>query len=187
MIEDISLSKKTNAITTQGKHLFILVHGFQASSADMRIFKKYFSLYDVNASFLCSKINENNTDRDIREMGEKLADEVKIYIKHWFPKLEILSKITFISHSLGGLITRAALPLLEMYKDKMWSFISLSSPHFGYMFSKSKIVCAGLWVLKKFYGAQSLEQLSFTDKNNLNECFVYKLAMEKVSFIKYQL
>ena len=32
---------------------------------------------------------------------------------------------------MGGIIVRAALPHLEKFKDKMYSFITLSSPHLG--------------------------------------------------------
>ena len=51
-------------------------------------------------------------------MGQKLAEEVKRWIKDWFPKNQF-EKLSFIGHSLGGLIIRAALPHLENYKDKM--------------------------------------------------------------------
>jgi len=162
------------------KHLYIFVHGFQGCSLDMEIFKTYLLLYNPNSCFLFSKSNETNTNKDIGEMGKKLAEEVKEYIDHHFAKLEKLGRISFLAHSLGGLIARAALPLLEEYKKKMCSFVSLSSPHFGYMFSDSKVICAGLWVLKKWYGAQSLEQLSFSDQTELTDCFLYKLAKADV-------
>jgi alpha-beta hydrolase superfamily lysophospholipase len=110
-------------------------------------------------------------------MGKKLAEEIRYYIGFSFANLDNLKKITFLAHSLGGLITRAALPLLDKYKDKMWSFISLSSPHFGYMYSDSNLISAGLWVLKKWYGAKSLEQLSLSDNKNIKQCFLYRLAM----------
>ena len=48
------------------------------------------------------------------EMGERLATEVKQYIISFCPA-SCLSKISFIGHSLGGLIIRAALPHLAEY------------------------------------------------------------------------
>jgi len=42
--------------------------------------------------------------------------------------------MSFLTHSLGGLIVRAALPYLEEHADKMYNFITLSTPHLGYMF-----------------------------------------------------
>lgn len=148
----------------------------------MEFFKTYFLLHNPEARFLCSKANQKNTDGDIGEMGRKLAEEIRYYIKFSFPKLDNLKKITFLAHSLGGLITRAALPLLESYKEKMCSLITLSSPHLGCMYSESNLVSAGLWVLKKWYGAQSLEQLSFSDSPEFKRCFLYKLAAAPVAF-----
>jgi len=164
-------------------HLYILVHGFQACANDMRLLKNQLNIFNPKSHILCSTANEKGTDGDIREMGKRLSDEVKKYIKKWFPNPENLHKITFFAHSLGGLIARSALPWLDEYKEKMWSFVTFSSPHLGYMFSESKIINAGLWVLKKWLGSQCLEQLSFTDKPNLSECFLYRLAMNDVLFL----
>jgi len=51
-------------------------------------------------------------------MGINLAKEVKTFVKDWcYSKGSLkLTKLSFISHSLGGLIARSALPLLSEYK-----------------------------------------------------------------------
>lgn len=49
-----------------------------------------------------------------------------------------------MGHSLGGIIIRAALPLLHEYQNSMLSFVTMSSPHLGYMYNSSKIVEAGI-------------------------------------------
>ena len=46
-----------------------------------------------------------------------------------------MNRISFIGHSLGGLIIRACLPELEKFSRKMWAFVTLSSPHLGYLYS----------------------------------------------------
>jgi len=58
----------------------------------------------------------------------------------------------------------------------MWLYMSLSSPHLGYMYSTSKLVDAGLWILKKWKKSKSLEQLCLTDHANLTESCLYKLS-----------
>lgn len=63
---------------------------------------------------LLSSANESSTDGDIMEMGERLAIEVKQYIQYSCNEVRV-SKISFIGHSLGGLIVRAALPFLAEY------------------------------------------------------------------------
>lgn len=67
-----------------------------------------------------------------------------------------MGKISFIAHSLGGLIVRAALPYLEEHADKMYNYFTLSSPHLGYMYNSSKIVDAGMWLLKTWRKSKCL-------------------------------
>lgn len=54
--------------------------------------------------------------------------------------------------------------------------MSLSSPHLGYIYSPSKLINAGMWILKKWKKSKSLEQLCLTDSSNLNESCIYKLS-----------
>ena len=108
-------------------------------------------------------------------MGKKLASEVKSYIKEWNEGL-IFKKISFIGHSIGGVIIRSALPHLEEFKNKFWIYISLSSPHLGYAFSDSTLIKTGMWFLKNWKNSKSLEQLLQKDNVNLNETCMYKLS-----------
>ena len=74
---------------------------------------------------------------------------------------------------MGGIITRTALPLLEEHKDKFHNFITLSSPHLGYMYNSSTIINTGMWFLKTWKQSQCLKQLSMSDSANLTDCFLY--------------
>jgi hypothetical protein len=84
--------------------------------------------------------------------------------------------LTFIGHSLGGLIIRAALPYLEKFKDKMHGYLSLCSPHLGYMYKSSKIFNAGMWILKKWKKSVALSQLSMTDNKDLEKTVLFELS-----------
>ena len=79
-------------------------------------------------------------------MGVNLAKEVKGFLK----ECGQVNRISFIGHSLGGLIIRACLPELDKFAKKMWAFVTLSSPHLGYLYNNSKIVNTGLWILNKW-------------------------------------
>jgi hypothetical protein len=57
---------------------------------------------------------------------------------------------------MGGVIIRAALPYLEEYSHKMHLYMSLSTPHLGYMYKYSKLIDAGMWFLKKWRGSRCL-------------------------------
>jgi len=83
---------------------------------------------------LMAQSNEDHTEGDILEMGERLASEVKNYIMSFCP-VSCLAKLSFIGHSLGGVIIRAALPHLSEFSSKFYTYISLGSPHLGYMYS----------------------------------------------------
>lgn len=109
------------------------------------------------------------------EMGERLATEVKQYILSFCP-ISCISKISFIGHSMGGLIIRAALPHLAEFATKFFTFISLGSPHLGYMYNSNKLFDAGMWLLKKWRNSRCLTQLSMTDQRLYEETCLYRLA-----------
>lgn len=57
-------------------HLFVLSHGFQGTSYDLRVFKNIVSVAMPDALFLCATANEHDTESSLIEMGQRLADEV---------------------------------------------------------------------------------------------------------------
>jgi len=156
-------------------NLFVFVHGFQGSSFDTRIMRNVMILRFPKIETLCSVDNEGNTEGNIEDMGRKLGREVREYIEQWSFKTP-LKKISFFGHSLGGVITRAALPLLAKYKDKMHAFITFSSPHLGCIYQDSKLVKAGMWFLKKWNTSKALDQLGLSDNKDYRETFMYKLS-----------
>lgn len=170
-----TIKYNTNTLLSEREHLFVLVHGFQGTSFDMRLLKDNLSLLHPNALFLCSSSNEDSTDGNINDMGRNLAQEVKGFIQEYCTG-DSPKKISFVGHSLGGIIIRTALPHLKQYESKMHSFISLSSPHLGYMYNTSKLIDAGIWILKRWKKSECLQQLSMSDANNLEETFLFRLS-----------
>ena len=71
-------------------------------------------------------------------MGKNLANEVSTYItnRQYLPDC----RLSFLGFSMGGVIIRSALPYLTQFKEKMHTFITLSSPHLGIYF-KFKVIC----------------------------------------------
>jgi hypothetical protein len=162
----------------RGVHLFVLVHGFQGNSFDMRLLKNNLSLLHPEALILCSNSNEENTEGDIAEMGVRLAQEVINFVSEWCPA-NSLGRISFIGHSMGGIIIRSALPYLEQYSNKMHMYMTFSTPHLGYMYNSSKLIDAGMWFLKKWRRSKCLQQLSMTDQRDSNKTFMYELSSKK--------
>ena len=112
-------------------------------------------------------------------MGQKLASEVDDYITDACPGT-LLGRLSFVGHSLGGVIIRAALPYLNQYSGKMHLLLTLSTPHLGTKHNDSWQVKAGFWFIKTFNKkATSLKQISMDDAKNPRETFLYNLSQEK--------
>lgn len=103
----------------------------------------------------------------------RLAEEVKAFVS----KRDLKNfKISFLGHSLGGIIIRAALPYLSCFKGRMTNLITIGSPHLGYLYHKSYIVRTGLWFLNKVQNQTSMLMLTMSDKPNLRDTYLYKLS-----------
>ena len=127
----------------EGINLVVLHHGFQGNNLDMLSLKHYFSLKYPKNYYHCAKANEENSEEDISLMGKKLALEIKEFIQVYVPGRKI-SKLSFVGHSMGGLIIRASLPHLKEYKDRMGCFMTVSTPHLGVNKGDSKLVEFGI-------------------------------------------
>ncbi|CBZ50429.1 f21m12.37 protein, related [Neospora caninum Liverpool] len=147
-----------------------------SSSHDMRLLRNNIAVFFRGAAFLCSSANQDHTEGDIEMMGKRLADEVHAHIQECFP-LESLARLSFIGHSLGGVIIRAALPhLIRPYGSRFFLYLSLSSPHFGFVKSKSRLVSLGVWLLKKWRKSLCLQQLTLSDAKDYSQAFLYRLS-----------
>jgi len=159
----------------RGVHLFVLCHGFQGNSFDMRLMKNNIALLYPDAIFLCSQSNEDNTEGDFQEMGIRLAQEVGNFICDWCPGTA-LGRLSFIAHSIGGLIVRSAIPHLQDFRDKMFTILTFSSPHVGYFLKNISLFHLGLKVLQSWRGSQCLTQLSMADADDPRKTMIYKLS-----------
>ncbi|OMJ76246.1 hypothetical protein SteCoe_24425 [Stentor coeruleus] len=164
-----------NTTVSSERHLFVLVHGYMGSGYDMKTLKDVLILYKPNLLVLISESNEKHTEGSIADMGKRLANEVIAFI-HSLPEHVTVSRISFIGHSLGGIIIRAALPSLLEYKRLMYAYISLASPHLGCAQFSNILVEAGLWVISKIRNSVCIQQLTLKDCLSPRHCFLYDLA-----------
>ncbi|KAF5813228.1 putative alpha/Beta hydrolase [Helianthus annuus] len=88
-------------------HLLIMVNGIIGSAADWRYAAKQFVKRLPDKVIVhCSDCNSATLTFDgVDRMGERLAEEVLTVVQRW-PEV---SKISFIAHSLGGLVARYAI------------------------------------------------------------------------------
>jgi hypothetical protein len=167
----------------KGYHVIVLVHGYQGSAWDMRLFKNHLQVLleytDSEPLFLCSRVNEQKkTEGDIKKMGRRLAKEVDNFIKQNCVRPP--SRISFVTHSLGGVIARTALvePAFKPYVRYLWTFLSLGVCHVGHLFG-STIIRGGLAILKRWNKSQALSQLSLGDDQDPRKTFMYYLSTQK--------
>lgn len=77
---------------------------------------------------------------------------------------------------MGGLICRAAFPLLVAYKDKFCTLMTLGSPHLGYMYNSSKLFETGMWFMRKWNKSLSLTQLAMQDDPVFERTLLFRLS-----------
>ena len=92
-----------------------MVHGFGAHSYDMQRLKRTIEYYNFGSILYCSESNQDDTTVSILQLGKNLAEEVITFINQNCHGVN-LEKISFVGHSMGGLIVRTALPYLVQYK-----------------------------------------------------------------------
>ncbi|KAJ6763499.1 hypothetical protein OIU79_024111 [Salix purpurea] len=161
----------------------IFVHGFQGHHLDLRLVRNQWLLIDPKMEFLMSEANEDKTSGDFREMGLRLAQEVISFLEKKMDRVSRSGflrdiKLSFVGHSLGNIIIRTALAesIMEPYLRYLHTYVSISGPHLGYLYSSNSLFNSGMWLLKKFKGTRCIHQLMFTDDSNLQNTFMYKLC-----------
>ncbi|MBA0747274.1 hypothetical protein Gogos_004201 [Gossypium gossypioides] len=150
---------------------------------DLRLVRNQWLLIDPKIEFLMSEVNEEKTSGDFREMGLRLAHEVISFVKKKMDKASRSGhlrdiKLSFVGHSIGNVIIRTALAesAMEPYLRFLHTFVSLSGPHLGYLYSSNSLFNSGLWLLKKLKGTQCIHQLTFADDPDIRNTFFYKLC-----------
>lgn len=166
--------------------IVVFVHGFQGHHLDLRLVRNQWLLIDPEVEFLMSEANEDKTSGDFREMGNRLAKEVVSFVKK---KMDRASrsrglrciKLSFVGHSIGNVIIRTALAdsIMEPYLRFLYTYVSVSGPHLGYLYSSNSLFNSGLWLLKKLKSTQCIHQLTFTDDADLENTFFFKLCKQK--------
>ncbi|CAN1810263.1 Protein FAM135B [Linum perenne] len=166
--------------------IVVFVHGFQGHHLDLRLVRNQWLLIDSKIEFLMSQANEEKTSGDFREMGQRLAQEVVSFVKKKMDKVSRSGplrdiKLSFAGHSIGNVIIRSALSesVMEPYLRYLYTYVSVSGPHLGYLYSSNSLFNSGMWLLKKLKGTQCIHQLTFTDDPDLRNTFFYQLCQYK--------
>ncbi|XP_021639963.2 uncharacterized protein LOC110635076 isoform X1 [Hevea brasiliensis] len=164
----------------------VFVHGFQGHHLDLRLIRNQWLLIEPKTEVLMSEANEDKTSGDFREMGLRLAEEVITFLQRKLDKFSRSGgprdiKLSFVGHSIGNVIIRSALAesIMEPFRRYLYTYVSVSGPQLGYLYSSNSLFNSGMWFMKKFKGTHCIHQLTFTDDSNLQNTFFYKLCKQK--------
>ncbi|KAL3023800.1 hypothetical protein AAZX31_04G085400 [Glycine max] len=171
--------------------IVVFVHGFQGHHLDLRLVRNQWLLIDPKVEFLMSEANEDKTFGDFREMGHRLAKEVIAFLKSKMDKASRYGslgdiRLSFVGHSIGNLIIRTAIAdsIMEPFLCHLHTYVSVSGPHLGYLYSSNSLFNSGLWFLKKLKGTQCIHQLTFTDDPDFQNTFLYKLCKKTLEHFR---
>ncbi|CAA2986025.1 Hypothetical predicted protein [Olea europaea subsp. europaea] len=153
-------------------HLVIMVHGILGSARDWRFAAEQFVSELPDKVFVhCSERNMAKLTLDgVDVMGERLAEEVLDVIK----RKPDLNKISFVAHSVGGLVARYAIGRLYRPPNRESSelsatscekesngtiaglepinFITVATPHLGSRGNKQVPFLFGVPAIERFAG-----------------------------------
>ncbi|VVC40832.1 Hypothetical protein CINCED_3A007427 [Cinara cedri] len=183
------ISEDLRMFSPEGVHLIVCVHGLDGNSADLRLVKTYIKLGlpGAHLEFLMSERNQGDTFSDFERMTDRLVNEILSHISA-FQLPHYPSRISFVGHSLGTIIIRAAMarPQMKHLLPKMHTFLSLSGPHLGTLYNTSGLVNMGLWFMQKVKKSGTLLQLSLKDSSDIRQTFLYQLAQNcHLSYFKH--
>ncbi|KAG8654854.1 hypothetical protein MANES_05G186300v8, partial [Manihot esculenta] len=185
--------------------IVVFVHGFQAMlyvsnnfsihvvrdlnvghHQDLRLIRNQWLLIEPKTEVLMSDVNEDKTSGDFRDMGLRLAEEVVSFVNRKLNKFSTSPsprdvKLSFVGHSIGNVIIRSALAesIMEPFRRHLYTYVSISGPQLGYLYSSNSLFNSGMWFMKKFKGTHCIRQLTFTDDSNLQNTFFYKLCEQR--------
>eukprot|EP01063_Lacrimia_lanifica_P037108 TRINITY_DN7527_c0_g1_i1.p1 TRINITY_DN7527_c0_g1~~TRINITY_DN7527_c0_g1_i1.p1 ORF type:complete len:1093 (+),score=292.44 TRINITY_DN7527_c0_g1_i1:526-3804(+) len=140
-------------------HLTVLVHGYKGNQYDLRALRNHIALaIPRGVELYLAKEVEGKSDQPLDVQGDVLATELVEYIKAERMRLR---KLSFIGHSMGGLVIRAALQshLLRPYLPLLHTYVTFSTPHLGVCDAGTAKVKGGLWLLSHVLQSASIKQL----------------------------
>ncbi|KAJ4746519.1 alpha/beta-Hydrolases superfamily protein [Rhynchospora pubera] len=164
-------SSSDGCTVSKADHLVVMVHGILGSNANWKFAAEHFvKMLPDKVLVHCSERNMNKLTLDgVDVMGERLAEEVTEVIKG---RLN-LCKISFVAHSIGGLVARYAIgrlyrpPRSKSFQDsdaqipdiensrgticglEAMNFITIATPHLGSRGNKQVPFLFGLTAMEK--------------------------------------
>ncbi|CDR93886.1 hypothetical protein, conserved [Babesia bigemina] len=158
-----------------GVHLVVLVHGYNGYPVTMRFVRNTLLAFTSNTEVIVSRFLYENPESSIEHKASLLAQEIDIHVRR-NALTRKLGRLSFVTHSMGGLVVRAALRHLGPYREKVHALVTLACPHIGVPRMPSKLLEKGCCLLASYMRSACLNQLLLTDGPSRDTCYLYELS-----------
>ena len=170
---------KSKSKSKKASHVFILIHGMDSRYTDLLPIMNEISLVTPNADFILPEWIAGEKSRlSIKTSGQKVAYEIIETLERDYDDLDEIGKISFVWHSLGGLIARAAFPHLQEFHCKFYSYWSLGSPHLGIHNAQAHITIGAIFT-EIFSLGNWITELRLADSYSIERTNLYNLSESK--------
>ncbi|KAI8592714.1 putative serine esterase-domain-containing protein [Geranomyces variabilis] len=164
------------------RHLIVFVHGMLGSRWDFQLYRNKILLARHNLGlpatdlcFLTSTSNEDDTFDDIGTLADNLVAEILEFVDS---QVVDIDRMSFVCHSLGGLIARAAIekPGMRVFHDIFHTFTTFATPHLSIAMTDNRILSLLGKAYLLFEKSPCIEQVLLRDASDKHECFLYRQA-----------
>ncbi|KAI8340903.1 putative serine esterase-domain-containing protein [Chlamydoabsidia padenii] len=155
--------------------LVVLQHGLWGKSSHMSYIERSLVARlqdDPTVVVLNSKVNEGKYTYDGVDLcGQRLADKIRSYVKELANDNKSVKKLSMVGYSLGGLITRFTIGLLDQEgffngDIKPGFFVTFATPHMGVRRPKTSLFSRTFNFLSGHMVSRTGKQLQLIDDFN---------------------
>nr|CDJ82212.1 Protein of unknown function DUF676 domain containing protein [Haemonchus contortus] len=165
----------------QPTHLVVFVHGLEGTCDDLSSYRNIFRVVADNVPGFCyllSASNHSKTWSNFDDMADNLLSEVHSYASRYS---ELPARISFVAHSLGGVIVRTAVTrkdASDWLVPRLHCLLTINTPHLGLAYV-GRGINLGIQLMQWWKQSRSMEQLALKDEVSFSDSFLYRLSKKR--------
>jgi triacylglycerol esterase/lipase EstA (alpha/beta hydrolase family) len=158
---DASDTSSEQSVAHKIRYILVLAHGYQGAPEDLALFANGFKKRYKKSKYLILKSYRNKMGVCLHTMAESAVEEIDKYLDELDHKDRIY-RVVMIGHSMGGLVLRIAANQIKR-KELLYAYLSLGTPHLGYLQGLKLHIRAGLSLFSSMYSNPCLNEFSGKD------------------------
>ena len=165
-------------VSNQPLHVIFILHGFKANPFDMKKVKDLISLTYPHVKCILIQACYPNTSQSLHFLADTVVNEMLVKMTGLKEQMHCtINRISFVAHSLGGLVFQLAVndPRMAKYAPYYHLFLSLNVPHVGIPLSyyRSELGSKLFLMITK---SNQLDELFLQDNKDWRQTTLYKLS-----------